>query len=380
MINKYQRIVVKLGTSVLTSGGDSLDRAQMVELVRQMAELQAQGCEIILCTSGAVAAGRERLGFPELDASVANKQMLAAVGQSQLIQTWENLFNIYGLHVGQMLLTRADLDDRERYLNARDMLESLLKNKIIPVINENDAVATREIKVGDNDNLSALMVGLADADLLILLTDQTGLFDDNPSKNPNAKLITHVDIIDDALREVAGDTGTSLGTGGMATKIQAAEVACRSGAAMIIAAGKQPNVILDICDGKEIGTLFSASDNPLESSKLWLLAGAEPVGRVTLNAETCNNVIVEGSSVFAKGISDIEGDFLQGDLVILHNNQGNEIARGITRYSSNELFQIKGIHSDKIEEKLGYVFGTVVIHKNNLVVDEMLANNSMKSS
>ena len=372
MSKKYQRIVIKLGTSVLTSGGDSLDRAQMVDLVRQMAVLQEHGCEIILCTSGAIAAGREHLGFPMLDDCVASKQMLAAVGQSQLILTWENLFNIYGLHVGQMLLTRADLDDRERYLNARDMLESLLKNKIIPVINENDAVATSEIKVGDNDNLSALMAGLADADLLLLLTDQIGLYDDNPSHNPNAKLIKRVDVIDDALRGMAGDTSTSLGTGGMATKIQAAEIACRSGSAMIIAAGKQPNVILDIYDGQEIGTLFSPSDNPLESSKLWLLAGAEPVGHITLNKDTSYNIIEEGSSVFAKGISDIEGEFWQGDLVILHDDKGNEIARGITRYSSNELLQIKGIHSDDIEEKLGYVLSKVVVHKNNLVVDEML--------
>jgi len=372
VIKKYQRIVIKLGTSVLTSGGDSLDRAQMIDLVRQMAKLQHQGCEIILCTSGAIAAGREHLCFPELEDTVASRQMLAAVGQSQLILTWENLFNIYGLHVGQMLLTRADLDDRERYLNARDMLESLLKNKIIPVINENDAVATNEIKVGDNDNLSALMAGLADADLLILLTDQDGLYDDNPRNNPDAKLIKRVDTIDDALREVAGDSGTSLGTGGMATKVQAAEIACRSGSAMVIAAGKQANVILDVCDGQEIGTLFSPSDNPLESSKLWLLAGAEPVGHITLNKESCHNIIEEGSSVFAKGISAIDGEFWQGDLVILHDDSGDEIARGITRYSSNELFQIKGIHSDDIEEKLGYVFGKVVIHKNNLVVSEML--------
>jgi len=369
---KYQRIVIKLGTSVLTSGGDSLDRAQMVDLVRQMAKLQHQGCEIILCTSGAIAAGREHLDFPELEDTVVSRQMLAAVGQSQLILTWENLFNIYGLHVGQMLLTRADLDDRERYLNARDMLESLLKNKIIPVINENDAVATNEIKVGDNDNLSALIAGLADADLLILLTDQDGLYDDNPRNNPNAKLIKRVDIIDDALREVAGDTGTSLGTGGMATKVQAAEIACRSGSAMVIAAGKQPNVILDVCDGQEIGTIFSPSDNPLESSKLWLLAGAEPVGHIRLNKEACYNIIEEGNSVFAKGISSIDGEFWQGDLVILHDDEGAEIARGITRYSSNELFQIKGIHSDDIEEKLGYVFGKVVIHKNNLVTNEIL--------
>ena len=368
MTSKYQRIVVKLGTSVLTSGGDALDRAQMVELVRQMANLQAKGCEIVLCTSGAIAAGRERLGYPTVDDSMASKQMLAAVGQSQLIQTWENLFNIYGLHVGQMLLTRADLDDRERYLNARDMLETLLKNKIIPVINENDAVATNEIKVGDNDNLSALMVGLSDADLLLLLTDQAGLYDANPRTNLDAKLISEVDEIDDALREIAGDSGTSLGTGGMATKLQAAQLARRSGATVIIAAGQQPDVINDICDGKTVGTLFKPSNNPLESRKRWLLAGPGPVGSISLDKGATNAVIEKGSSLLAKGIVAIKGNFDRGDMVILHNELGSEIARGLTRYSSSDLMRIKGQHSDNIEEILGYAYGKVVVHRNNLVI------------
>lgn len=369
MSKKYQRIVVKLGTSVLTSGGNALDRAQMVELVRQMAILQASGCEIILCTSGAIAAGRERLGFPSLDGSMASNQMLAAVGQSQLIQTWENLFNIYGLHVGQMLLTRADLDDRERYLNARDMLETLLKHKIIPVINENDAVATAEIKVGDNDNLSALMVGLADADLLLLLTDQAGLYDANPRTNPNAKLIEEVDIIDDALREVAGDSGTSLGTGGMATKLQAAQLARLSGATVVIAPGQQTNVILDICNGQAIGTLFSPAENPLESRKLWLFSGPDSVGSIYLDKGASHAVVKRGSSLLAKGINAIDGDFSRGDMVILHNEVGTEIARGLTHYSSDDLLRIKGQHSDDIEDILGYAHGKVVMHRNNLVIN-----------
>ncbi|MGB0836133.1 MAG: glutamate 5-kinase [Psychrobium sp.] len=365
---KYQRIVVKLGTSVLTGGSDRLNRAQMVELVRQMAHLHNNGCEIVLCTSGAIAAGRERLNYPILDDSMASKQMLAAVGQSQLIQTWENLFNIYGLHVGQMLLTRADLDDRERYLNARDMLETLLKHKIIPIINENDAVATNEIKVGDNDNLSALMVGLADADLLLLLTDQAGLYDANPRTNPDAKLISEVDVIDDELRKIAGDSGTSLGTGGMATKLQAAQLARRSGAAVIIAAGQQSDVIIDICNDKRIGTRFNPSENPLESRKRWLLAGPGPVGTIRLDKGASKAVIEKGSSLLAKGIVAIEGRFDRGDMVILHNEVGAEIARGLTRYNSDDLLRIKGQHSQKIEEILGYAYGKVVVHRNNLVI------------
>lgn len=368
MTIKYQRIVVKLGTSVLTSGGNSLDRAHMVELVRQMATLHRHGCEIILCTSGAIAAGRERLGFPRLANNMATKQMLAAVGQSQLIQTWEKLFNIYGLHVGQMLLTRADLDDRERYLNARDMLETLLKHKIIPVINENDAVATTEIKVGDNDNLSALMVGLADADLLMLLTDQAGLYNDNPRTNPDAKLIEYVDIIDDDLKAMAGDSGTSLGTGGMATKIQAAEIARRSGAVVVIAAGVAPNVIIDVCHGKSIGTRFNVVDNPLESRKRWLLAGPGPIGTIQLDAGAVNAVVSKGSSLLAKGVIAVNGAFNRGDMVVLSTDEGREIARGLARYSALELDKIKGLHSDKIESTLGYGYGKVVVHRNNLVV------------
>ncbi|NRA69633.1 MAG: glutamate 5-kinase [Gammaproteobacteria bacterium] len=365
---KFKRIVVKLGTSVLTSGGNALDRAHMVELVRQMAVLHQQGCEIVLCTSGAIAAGRERLGFPALSDNMSTKQMLAAVGQSQLIQTWENLFNIYGLHVGQMLLTRADLDDRERYLNARDMLDTLLKHKIIPIINENDAVATTEIKVGDNDNLSALMVGLADADLLMLLTDQAGLYDANPRTNPQAKLIAQVDVIDDKLRAMAGDSGTTLGTGGMATKIQAAEIARRSGAVVVIAAGHSDNVILNIAAGKAIGTYFSANENPLESRKRWLLAGPGPVGTLTIDDGAANAVIKQGSSLLPKGISAISGQFNRGDMVTLVDHHGSKIGKGLTRYSSDDLDKIKGLHSNNIEPTLGYGYGKVVVHRNNLVV------------
>jgi glutamate 5-kinase len=224
-----QTLVVKLGTSVLTGGSRRLNRAHIVELVRQCAQLHAMGHRIVIVTSGAIAAGREHLGYPELPATIASKQLLAAVGQSRLIQLWEQLFSIYGIHVGQMLLTRADMEDRERFLNARDTLRALLDNSIVPVINENDAVATAEIKVGDNDNLSALAAILAGADKLLLLTDQPGLFTADPRSNPQAELIKDVYGIDDALRAIAGDSVSGLGTGGMGTKLQAADVACRAG-------------------------------------------------------------------------------------------------------------------------------------------------------
>lgn len=266
-------IVVKLGTSVLTGGSARLNRAHMVELVRQCAALHRHGHRVVLVTSGAIAAGREHLGHPPLAPTLPNKQMLAAVGQTQLIRVWQDLFNLYGLHIGQMLLTRADLEDRERYLNARDTLRTLLDHRIIPVINENDAVATAEIKVGDNDNLSARAAILADADLLVLLTDQKGLFTADPRTNPDAQLIEEVQTIDDTLRSLAGDSVSGLGTGGMATKLQAADVARRAGVDVVIATGQIPEVIGRLAAGERVGTLFPALASPLEGRKSWILAG-----------------------------------------------------------------------------------------------------------
>ena len=262
-MSESQTLVVKLGTSVLTGGSRRLNRAHIVELVRQCAQLHAMGHRIVIVTSGAIAAGREHLGYPELPATIASKQLLAAVGQSRLIQLWEQLFSIYGIHVGQMLLTRADMEDRERFLNARDTLRALLDNSIVPVINENDAVATAEIKVGDNDNLSALAAILAGADKLLLLTDQPGLFTADPRSNPQAELIKDVYGIDDALRAIAGDSVSGLGTGGMGTKLQAADVACRAGIDTIIAAGNRPDVIGHAMAGLPVGTCFHAQESPL---------------------------------------------------------------------------------------------------------------------
>lgn len=273
-MNGSQTLVVKLGTSVLTGGSLRLNRAHIVELVRQCAQQHAAGHRIVIVTSGAIAAGREHLGYPELPATIASKQLLAAVGQSRLIQLWEQLFSIYGIHVGQMLLTRADLEDRERFLNARDTMTALLDNRIVPVINENDAVATAEIKVGDNDNLSALAAILAGADKLLLLTDQQGLYTADPRNNPQAELIREVHGIDDALRAIAGDSVSGLGTGGMGTKLQAADVACRAGIDVVIAAGSKPGVVADVIEGKPVGTRFHALETPLENRKRWIRRAA----------------------------------------------------------------------------------------------------------
>ena len=363
-----QTIVVKLGTSVLTGGTLQLDRAHMVELVRQCALLRRQGHKVIIVTSGAIAAGREHLGYPELPKTMASKQLLAAVGQSRLIQEWERLFGIYGLHVGQMLLTRADLDDRERYLNARDMLVALLDNGIIPVVNENDAVATTEIKVGDNDNLSALVGILACADKLLLLTDQPGLFTADPRSNPDAELIREVHTIDETLHKLAGGSVGGLGTGGMATKLQAADVARRAGIEVVIAAGSRPDVIAELVEGKSVGTRFLPLESPLESRKRWILAGPPPAGDIIIDDGAAAAVQQRGSSLLAKGITDVRGRFERGEVTRIFNTQGGLLARGICRYSSQDIAKIAGKHSQDIYQILGYEYGPVAVHRDDLVV------------
>ncbi len=367
-IMTYQRIVVKLGTSVLTGGTPKLDHPQMVELVRQCAELYRQGRDIIICTSGAIAVGRHRLDFPDVPNTVANKQMFAAVGQSRLMQMWERYFEIYGIHVGQILLTRADVTNRKRYLNARDTLHTLLDNRIVPVVNENDAVATEEIKVGDNDNLSALVSTLAEADLLLLLTDQPGLFTADPRTNPDAELISEVHKIDETVKALAGGSVSGLGVGGMATKLQAADVARRAGADVVIAAGSAPNVIGRIARGEAVGTRFPALENPLENRKRWIFAGRKPQGCVVIDEGAVQALLRNGRSLLPAGIITIRGTFSRGDTICIEGPDKKELARGIARYSSADLHQIAGLQSDQIEAQLGYGYGSVVVHRNDLIL------------
>jgi len=364
----YQRIVVKLGTSVLTGGTPKLDHPHMVELVRQCAELYRQGKDIVICTSGAIAVGRHRLGFPNIPNTVTNKQMFAAVGQSRLMQMWERYFEIYGIHVGQILLTRADVTNRRRYLNARDTLHTLLDNRIVPVINENDAVATEEIKVGDNDNLSALVSTLAEADLLLLLTDQPGLFTADPRTHPDAQLIPEVNKIDDAVKALAGGSVSGLGVGGMATKLQAADVARRAGADVVIAAGSAPNVIARIASGESVGTRFPALENPLENRKRWIFAGRKPKGCVVIDEGAAQALLENGRSLLPAGITAVTGTFYRGDTICIEGPDKQELARGIARYASSDLHQIAGLHSDQIEARLGYAYGPVVVHRNDLIL------------
>ena len=364
---RSKTLVLKLGTSVLTQGAKTLSRAHMVEIVRQCAKARSAGHRVIVVTSGAIAAGREHLGWPDLPKTIASKQLLAAVGQSRLIQIWEQLFSIYDLHIGQMLLTWADLEDRERFLNARDMLRALLDNGIIPVINENDAVATAEIKVGDNDNLSALAAILAEADILVLLTDQDGLFTADPRDNPDAKLIPRVDRIDDALRALAGGSVSGLGTGGMGTKIQAAEVATRAGVSVVIAAGGQPENIGRVLAGESAGTLFPPSQSPLESRKRWIY-GAPPAGEIHIDMGAARALDQGKRSLLPKGVTSVSGRFSRGEVVRVIDPDGADLAHGVSRYGSDALDMIKGRHSDDIESILGYEYGPVAVHRDDLIM------------
>jgi len=364
----YQRIVIKLGTSVLTGGGHQLDRAHMVELVRQCAQIHRNRGDLVICTSAAVAVGRAQLDFPELPASIASKQLLAAVGQTRLMLAWERLFDIYSMRVGQILLTRADVVNRQRYLNARDALSVLLEHGIVPVVNENDAVATEEIRVGDNDNLSALLATLVNADLLLILTDQPGLFTADPRVHPDAELIPEVRRIDDSLKALAGDSKSGLGVGGMATKLQAADLARRAGADVVIAAGRAPNVILRAAAGESVGTRFPALETKLESRKRWILAGPKPAGALIVDRGAVRALARHGRSLLPAGITAVRGAFERGDTVTVVDEAGRAFARGIVAYSAAALQAIMGCHSDEIAARLGYTYGPTVIHRNDMIL------------
>lgn len=367
-MTRKRRIVVKLGTSVLTAGAKELSQARMVDIARQCAALYQEGHDVVVCTSGAVAAGRSHMGFPALPPTVQSKQLLAAVGQPRLMDMWERFFDIYGIRVGQILLTRADVENRQRFLNARDTFAVLLEHRVMPVVNENDAVATEEIRVGDNDNLSALVATLVGADLLLLLTDQPGLYTADPRLDPAAQLIPEVRRIDRALQQTAGGTSTGLGTGGMATKLQAANVARYAGADAVIASGGEPDVILRVARGEAVGTRFPALESPLESRKQWIMAGPKPAGRILVDAGAAHAIRASGRSLLPAGVVAVEGDFNRGDTVLVLGPEGRELARGLAAYGSADLRQIAGCRSQQIEQRLGFSYTNVAVHRNDMIL------------
>jgi glutamate 5-kinase len=362
-----KRIIIKLGTSVLTDGTKRLSRRRMLEIVRQAAKLRESGHQIIVVSSGAIAAGRELLGYPELDRSVPAKQMLSAVGQGRLIQIYTELFNIFEITVGQVLLTLGDLTSRTSYLNARDTFLTLLTHDIVPIVNENDTVATDEIKVGDNDNLSARVANLVDADLLILLTDQAGFYTADPRTHPDAELISVIEQIDETVWARAGGTSTGLGTGGMVTKLQAAQLANRSGTTTVIAAGALSDVLIDIAAGKRVGTTFLAPATRPESRKRWLLS-EKPQGNICVDQGAADKLCKKGASLLPVGITDATGEFERGAHVQIVTAAGKAIAVGITNYTHTEILGLIGQKSAQIETLLGYTYGDEVIHRDNLVL------------
>ncbi len=363
-----RRLVLKLGTSVLTAGSPQLNRPRMLDIVRQCARLHAAGVEVVVVSSAAIIAGRERLGQRLLPQAMPAKQMLAAVGQSRLMAHYEQFFDIYSIVVGQVLLTRSDLDHRSRYLNARDTLQALLAGRIVPIINENDAVSTDEIKLGDNDNLSALVANLVEADLLLILTDQPGLFTADPRTNPTAQLIAEVEQIDDDLRSLAGGSRSGLGTGGMSTKLAAADLARRGGAEVVIAAGSVEDVVLRVAGGERVGTRFRPLANRLESRKRWLLGGPAPAGRIIVDDGAAAALGSQGRSLLPVGVLGVEGQFERGETVRICTGDGREIARGLVRYGAASLDKIKGRRSDEIAGILGYENSPEVVHRDDLVV------------
>ncbi|MBA3817082.1 MAG: glutamate 5-kinase [Parachlamydiaceae bacterium] len=366
-MNKYQKIVIKFGTSSLTHHTKKLSRRHILEFVHQIAQLHENGVQVVIVSSGAMAAGREILDNKLLDGSMPLKQMFAAVGQGRLMQVWTDLFALYEIVVGQVLLVRDDFSDRKRYLNMRDTLSSMLEHGIIPIINENDAVTTEEIKVGDNDNLSALVANLISADLLVLLTDQQGLFTEDPRNNSKAKLISVVKDIDDSIRALAGGVSkaSGLGTGGMITKLEAAYLAAQSGTPTVIASAWEPQVLLDIAKGESRGSMFLAKTTPRESWKRWLLS-KKSKGIIVVDRGAAAKLCKEGASLLPVGIIKVVSTFERGAIVKIISEQDKPLAIGISSYSSLEIDKLKKVKSTQIEKILGYSYGPEIVHRDSM--------------
>ncbi len=367
----YKRIVVKFGTNLLTAGSNRLEKDIMSRLSSQVASLHHQGLELVVISSGAIAAGRYKLGLAEEPKGIPYKQVLASIGQSRLMNVYEQLFEQHGITVAQALLTKADLSNRAGYLNARNTLLALLELRVLCIVNENDVVAVDEIqeaKFGDNDNLSAMVANLIDADLLIMLTDTAGLYSADPQRHPDAHLINRVDKIDAEVERLAADTPSEMGTGGMVTKIEAARLATASGVSMVIADGRLPDVIIRLAGGEAVGTHFLPSALKLESRKRWMLSGLCVRGKLFIDSGAATALEKKNRSLLAAGIERVEGKCQRGDIVNIYNSRGRRIGCGISNYSSADIETIKGAHSGQIAELLGYDYGSEVVHRNNLVI------------
>ena len=368
-LKNAKRIVIKVGTSTITYANGKRNFSQIDRLAREISDLQNQGKEMILVTSGAVAVGVDRMGLSCKPATIPGKQAAAAVGQGVLMHTYEKFFADYGQVVAQVLITKTEAIDRHRYTNSRNTFMELMRQRVIPIVNENDVVALDELKIGDNDNMSALVAGIVDADLVIILSDVDGLYTANPQTHPEAELVPTVLEITPEVEASAGGVGSARGTGGMATKIQAAKAATSSGIQLVIASGTEKNAITRILQGEVLGTLFVSRENRLQFRKRWLAFGAQIQGSLVVD-EGCAKAIHKagGCSILPAGIFAVEGEFLAGSTVRVIDKDAHELARGLVHYSSAELAQIKGCKSAEIADILGHKNFDEVIHRDDLVI------------
>jgi len=362
-----RRWVIKIGSALATREGAGLNAQAIAEWASQLAALRRAGRDVVVVTSGAVAEGAARLGWKERPHSLNQLQAAAAIGQMGLVRCWEMALKECGLLTAQILLTHEDIANRERYLNSRSTLWTLLQLGVIPIINENDTVATEEIRLGDNDTLAGLVSNLVDADLLVILTDQDGLMTSDPRTNPDATLISAVQAEDPRLLEIAGDGG-AWGRGGMRTKVTAARLAARSATSTIIAGGRRPGVLLDIAAARAVGTLLAAPSTKLAARKLWLAGTLHVRGRVRLDAGACKVLREQGKSLLPVGVLGVEGEFERGELVSCVDEAGREIARGLANYSGIETAAIKGLPTARLESALGYLREPELIHRDNLAL------------
>ena len=365
---KARRWVVKVGSSLLTAKGQGLDRNAIADWATQVAALRQDGREVVLVSSGAVAEGMARLGLKRRPSVLTELQAAAAVGQMGLVQAWESAFQQHGLHTAQVLLTHEDVSDRDRYLNSRGTLKSLLEFGVIPVINENDTVATDEIRLGDNDTLAALAVNLVEAEVLVILTDQDGLFDADPRESRGARLIDEAELSDPKLEAMAGEGRGELGRGGMRTKLLAARWAARSGAATLIAHGRCSSVLAKLARGEAIGTLLKPAQGVMAARKRWIAGQLQVRGTLHLDAGAAHVLRDQGRSLLPVGVKRVEGEFGRGDLVLCLDPDGREVARGLVNYDAAESRRILGLASAKVQAALGYPGAPELIHRDNLVL------------
>ena len=366
--SEAEKIVIKLGSSIVTNNGNGLDERCLSSLIRQISILSSQNKKVILVSSGAIAAGLKKLGIRKRPKILSELQSAAAVGQMDLVRMYEKLFSDNDLISAQVLLTHNDLSDRKRYLNARSTIFNLIKNNVIPVINENDTVASEEIRFGDNDTLAAMVANLIEADILVLLTDQDGLFSSDPRQDSNARLIRHSYVDDKSLDNAATGTKSEIGIGGMTTKILAARRAALSGTHTIIASGKRSNVLVDLSKDEDIGTFLRSREVKLIARKKWLADNLKSNGKIYIDDGAEKALIQKGKSLLVAGVTKVTGTFDRGEVIQCINESGDEILKGIVNYNSEEVKKIIGLSSDKIEAVLGYVNESSLIHRNNMII------------